>query len=148
MKHRTTISSSSLRKRLMALDVGTRKIGIAITDPLHLCARPLMTLRRSDLDEDRDRLLDLIREYEVGKVIVGLPLHLDGDESSTLDCIRPLTEELREAQVAVAWQDERLSTRLAEEWMSREKLPVGDRARLRDQYAAALILQWYLEEQE
>ena len=107
-----------------------------------------MTLRRSDLDEDRDRLLDLIREYEVGKVIVGLPLHLDGDESSTLDCIRPLTEELREAQVAVAWQDERLSTRLAEEWMSREKLPVGDRARLRDQYAAALILQWYLEEQE
>ncbi len=146
MKDRTVASSG--RKRLMALDVGTRKIGIAITDPLRLYARPLTTLGRSKLDEDRDRLLDLIREYEVGKVIVGLPLHLHGDESSTLDCIRPLTEELRQAQVAVEWQDERLSTRLAEEWMSQEKLPVRDRTRLRDQYAAALILQWYLEEQE
>ena len=146
MNDRTAASSS--RKRLMALDVGTRKIGIAITDPLGLCARPLTTLARSELDEDRDRLLDLIRDYEVGKVIVGLPMHLDGDESSTLNCIRPLTEKLRQAQVAVEWQDERLSTRFAEEWMSQEKLPVSDRTRLRDQYAAALILQWYLEEQE
>ena len=132
----------------MALDVGTRKIGIAITDPLQLYARPLTTLERSELDTDRDRLLDLIREYEVGQVIVGRPRHLDGEESSILDCIRPLTEQLRQAQVVVQWQDERLSTRLAEEWMSREKLPVGDRTRLRDQYAAALILRWYLEEQE
>ncbi len=131
----------------MALDVGTRKIGIAITDPLRLYARPLTTLGRSDLDADRDRLLDLIREYEVGRVIVGLPRHLDGDESSTLDCIRPLTRKLRQAQVPVEWQDERLSTRLAEEWMSQAKLPVKNRTLLRDQYAAALILQWYLEEQ-
>ena len=141
-------AASPRQRRLMALDVGTRKIGVAITDPLRLCARPLTTLGRSELDNDRDQLLDLIREYEVGKVIVGLPLHLDGDESSTLDCIRPLTEKLREAQVAVEWQDERLSTRLAEEWMSQAKLPVSDRTRLRDQYAAALILRWYLEEQE
>ena len=141
-------SACSRRKRLMALDVGTRKIGIAITDPLRLYSRPLTTLGRSELDEDRDRLLDLIREYEVAKVIVGLPRHLNGDDSSTLDCIRPLTEKLRQAQVPVEWQDERLSTRLAEEWMSRSKLPVSDRTRLRDQYAAALILQWYLEEQE
>ena len=138
----------SHRSRLMALDVGTRKIGIAITDPLRLYARPLTTLRRSELNKDRDQLLDLIREYEVEKVIIGLPRHLDGDESSTTDCIRPLTDKLRQAQVPVEWQDERLSTRLAEEWMSRAKLPVKDRTQLRDQYAAALILQWYLEEQE
>ncbi len=138
----------SHRSRLMGLDVGTRKIGIAITDPLRLYARPLTTLRRSELDEDRDQLLGLIREYEVGKVIIGLPRHLDGTESSTTDCIRPLTGRLRQAQVPVEWQDERLSTRLAEEWMSRAKLPMKDRSRLRDQYAAALILQWYLEEQE
>jgi len=138
----------SHRSRLMGLDVGTRKIGIAITDPLRLYARPLTTLRRSELDEDRDQLLGLIREYEVGKVIIGLPRHLDGAESSTTDCIRPLTGRLRQAQVPVEWQDERLSTRLAEEWMSRAKLPMKDRSWLRDQYAAALILQWYLEEQE
>ena len=81
-------------------------------------------------------------------MIIGLPRHLDGTESSTTDCIRPLTGRLRQAQVPVEWQDERLSTRLAEEWMSRAKLPMKDRSRLRDQYAAALILQWYLEEQE
>ena len=138
----------SHRSRLMGLDVGTRKIGIAITDPLRLYARPLTTLRRSELDEDRDQLLGLIREYEVGKVIIGLPRHLDGTESSTTDCIRPLTGRLRQAQVPVEWQDERLSTRLAEEWRSRAKLPMKDRSRLRDQYAAAIILQWYLEEQE
>ena len=143
--HTATVSHGS---RLMALDVGTRKIGIAITDPLRLYARPLTTLRRSELNRDRDQLLDLIREYEVGKVIIGLPRHLDGDESSTTDCIRPLSDKLRQAQVPVQWQDERLSTRLAEEWMSRAKLPVKDRTRLRDQYAAALILQWYLEEQD
>ena len=146
MKDRT--AAVSHRSRLMALDVGTRKIGIAITDPLRLYARPLTSLRRSELDKDRDRLLDLIREYEVGKVIIGLPRHLDGDNSSTTDCIRPLTDKLRRAQVPVEWQDERLSTRLAEEWMSRAKVPIKDRTLLRDQYAAALILQWYLEEQE
>ena len=146
MKDRT--AASPRRRRLMALDVGTRKIGVAVTDPLRICARPLMTLGRSELDKDRDRLLDLILEYEIGKVIVGLPRHLDGHESATLDCIRPLTEKLRQAQVPVEWQDERLSTRLAEEWMSQAKLPVSDCTRLRDQYAAALILQWYFEEQE
>ncbi len=145
MKDRT--AAVSHRSRLMALDVGTRKIGIAITDPLRLYARPLTTLRRSELNKDRDQLLCLIREYDVGKVIIGLPRHLDGDESPTMDCIRPLGEKLREARVPVEWQDERLSTRLAEQWMSQAKLPVKDRPRLRDQYAAALILQWYLEEQ-
>lgn len=134
--------------RLMGLDVGTRKIGVAITDPLQLYARPLTTLRRRRPDQDRDRILELIRDNQVARVIIGLPRHLDGEESSTLDCIRPLTRRLRAAGIAVEWQDERLSTRLAEEWMSREKVPVRDRGRLRDQFAAALILQWYLEERE
>ena len=134
--------------RLMGLDVGTRKIGIAISDPLQLSARPLTTLRRGHPDQDRDRLLDLIRDNQVARVIIGLPRHLDGEQSSTLDCIRPLSRRLRDAGIAVEWQDERLSTRLAEEWMSREKVPIRERSHLRDQFAAALILQWYLEERE
>ncbi len=144
MKDRSTTPSQP--GRLMALDVGTVKIGVALTDPLQLCARPLTTLRRSSLDSDKDKVLTLIREHEVCSVIVGLPKHLSGAESSTADCVRPLAEELRAANVNVQWQDERLSSRFAEEWMSRSKLPVAERGRLRDQYAAALILQWYLEE--
>ena len=69
--HTATVSH---RSRLMALDVGTRKIGVAITDPLRLFARPLTTLRRSELNRDRDQLLDLIREYGVGKVVLDVTI--------------------------------------------------------------------------
>jgi len=132
----------------MALDVGTRKIGVAVSDLLQLYARPLTTLRRRGLHSDRDNLLELIRQYEVCSVIVGLPTHLNGTDSSTTGCIRPLAGELRKADVTVEWQDERLSSHFAEESMSRSKIPIAERRRLRDQYAAALILQWYLEERD
>lgn len=132
----------------MGLDVGTRKIGVAVSDLLQLHSRPLTTLRRRGLLNDRDKLLDLIREYNVCSVIVGLPTHLNGTASSTTDCIRPLAGELCKSEVNIEWQDERLSSHFAEEAMSRSKIPIAERRQLRDQYAAALILQWYLEERD
>ena len=129
----------------MALDVGNKKIGVAITDPLQLYARPLTTLFRGNLHNDQKNILKLIQKYKISSVVLGLPLHVSGDESPSIDYVKPLAKTLTKKNIKIEWQDERFSSHFAEEHMSSLKIPVTERRRLRDQYAAALILTWYLE---
>ena len=134
-------------KRWMALDVGSRNVGVAVTDPLKLTARPLTTLQRRDLEADVEALRDLMQRHAVERLIVGLPLHLSGERSPTLDRIEPLVKRVQETtSVLVEWMDERLSTKEAEQLMKELRLSQTDRRRKRNEFAAALILKWYLEE--
>ncbi len=134
-------------KRWMALDVGSRNVGVAVTDPLKLTARPLTTLKRRDLEADVEALRDLMQRHAVERLIVGLPLHLSGERSPTLDRIEPLVKRVQETtSVLVEWMDERLSTKEAEQLMKELRLSQTDRRRKRNEFAAALILKWYLEE--
>lgn len=133
----------------MALDVGSRKIGVAVTDPLKLMARPLTTLQRKNLTLDVHRICELIDDHEIERLIVGMPLHLLGEKSPTQDVIEPLVDQLRKAApVPVAWADERLSTKQAEKIMAQKKLSVQERRKRRDEFSAAVILEWYLGESE
>lgn len=134
--------------RWMALDVGTRSIGVAITDPLRISARPLAVLKRSTLEQDLHQILELVVGHHVCRIVVGRPLHLSGEESPVLARITPLYERLKtDCGVQVRWAEERLSSKEAETVMRRAGLsPRRHRAR-RDAFAAALILTWYLEEQ-
>ena len=132
----------------MGLDVGSKTIGVAITDPMKVTVRPLVTLDRRGLSADCAAIRKLARAQSVEKLIVGRPLHLDGRPSQMLAAIETLVEELKRASdLSIEWADERLSTKEAEALMAESGLdPRKHRAR-RNEFAAAVILRRYLEEE-
>ena len=131
----------------MALDVGSKVIGIAISDPLKMTARPLTTISRGELQGDAAEVLALAESNNVARIILGRPTYLSGQESTSLSFIEPLMETLGESwDGELDWADERLSSKEAEELMSELGIKPSERRKKRDQFAAALILQWYLEE--
>ena len=131
----------------MALDVGSKVIGIAISDPLKMTARPLTTISRRELQGDAAEVLALAESNNVARIILGRPTYLSGQESTSLSFIEPLMETLGESwDGELDWADERLSSKEAEELMSELGIKPSERRKKRDQFAAALILQWYLEE--
>ncbi len=131
----------------MALDVGSKTIGVAITDPLKVTARPLKTLIRENLDRDAERIGELIDEQDIERLVVGMPRHLRGERSSIADLIEPLVKLLeRNLEIPIASAEERLSTKEAERLMAEADLPLAERRKRRNEFAAAVILEWYLEE--
>lgn len=133
--------------RWMALDVGSKRCGVAVTDPLKLTSRPLLTFERKCLEEDVARITGLLREYQVERLIVGQPRHLSGQASSIAQAAVPLVSRLRlEGTVPVEWMDERLSTKEAESVMRELGIPKRLRRQKKDEFSAAVILKWYLEE--
>ncbi len=131
--------------RWMALDVGSKTIGVAITDPLKITARPLTTLPRSNLWRDVKQILELIHQYQVDRLIIGRPHHLGGTPSVVLKAIEPLAKRLGSC-LPVEWAEERLSTKEAEQLMAEIDLPQVERKKRRHEFSAAVILRWYLNE--
>ena len=133
--------------RWMSLDVGSKTIGVAITDSLKITVRPLTTLVRKSTQVDAQTICQLMDEQQVDKLIVGMPKHLGGERSDTLAFIEPLVEHLETiSEVPIEWAEERLSTKRAEELMTETGLSLAERRNKRNEYSAAVILQWHLEE--
>lgn len=132
----------------MALDAGTRAIGVALSDPLRITSRPLATLRRSgDPEDDAKRVAELATRHDVGRIIFGRPQHLDGRDSETFNKIEPLAQAIADCSgLPLVWAEERLSSKEAERLMAEVGVPHAQRRTRRDEFAAALILQWYIEE--
>ncbi|MBW7884046.1 MAG: Holliday junction resolvase RuvX [Caldilineaceae bacterium] len=133
--------------KLLALDVGLARIGVAVCDPLRLAARPLTVVRRRSRNEDFARLATLVREQEAQAIICGLPLNMDGTEGSQAQTVRKwalrLAQALRvllSAPLPVIFWDERLTTFGAQELMAEYGLKIGE-----DAVAAAVLLQSYLD---
>lgn len=136
-------------KRWMALDVGSKTIGVAVTDPLKVTVRPLKTLIRDNLDMDTEIICQLIEEQQIERLVVGMPRHLGGQRSTTLNLIEPLVNRLEQAlEIPIEPAEERLSTKEAERLMAEAGLAVAERRKRRNEFAAAVILQWYLEESQ
>ncbi len=131
----------------MALDVGSKTIGLAISDPLKVTVRPLGTLQRESRERDCRRLLETAELHHVDKLIVGRPLHLDGRHSDILGVIESLVREIaRRSNISIEWMDERLSSKEAEVLMAEAGIAIGERRKRRNEFAAAVILRRYLEE--
>ncbi len=131
----------------MALDVGSKTIGVAITDPLKVTVRPLKTLIRETLDRDAERIGEFIDEHDIERLVVGMPRHLGGERSSIADLIEPLVKLLEQnLEIPIASAEERLSTKEAERLMAESDVPLAERRKRRNEFAAAVILAWYLEE--
>lgn len=137
--------------RILCLDPGERRVGVALSDPTETLARPLLVLERGSRAEDFSAIASLVEEHDAGRVVVGYPLSLDGSEGPQGKRVRRYAEALAEQlPVPLVMWDERYSTSIAEEILER------NRGRRRqgvrpwedlDAVAAAVILQSYLDSQ-
>lgn len=130
--------------RLIGLDVGESRIGVALSDPLGKTAQPLETVARDE--ESVRRLADLVAETGAGTIVVGLPLLLDGSEGRQAGLVRQFADELaRAVEVPVVFTDERLTTRQAQGVLAAGKVKRGKKREATDRIAAALILRTYMD---
>ncbi len=135
--------------RLMSLDVGSKTIGVAVSDPWKITVRPLTTVARKTISADAQQICHLMDEQHVDKLIVGMPRHLGGERSDTLDFIEPLVQYLETvSEIPIEWAEERLSTKYAEKLMAEAGLSLAERRKKRNEFSAAVILQWHLEESQ
>lgn len=132
--------------RVLALDIGSKRVGVAVSDALGHTAQPLATLARADLDGDAAVLRKMIRDYEVGKIVVGMPITLGGARSAQTRATDKLTARLRKVlDLPVDTWDERLTTKIADASMIEAGASRKTRREKRDMIAAAVILQSYLD---
>jgi putative holliday junction resolvase len=138
-----------LTKRVMALDVGKVRVGVALSDPLGYTAQPLLTLWRKSRGEDLRSLLRLIRKHEVSEIVVGNPLHMSGDVSPWAIKVQEFAEELRKRSgLPIQLWDERLSSVAAHEILDEAGHDQRNRKHVIDQVAAVLILRSWMETRE
>lgn len=131
------------------MDYGARTVGVAISDPLRITAQGIETIFRKDENKLRKtcaRIEELIREYEVEQIVLGLPKHMNGDIGERAEKAVEFGEMLkRRTGIAVVMWDERLSTVSAERTLIEEKVRREDRKKYIDKIAAVFILQSYLD---
>lgn len=132
--------------RAMGLDVGTKTVGVAVSDELELTAQPVTTVRRTSTREDLLALERLVRERQVTQLVVGLPLHMSGEEGERAAASRKLGDALSAATgVPVLYWDERLTTVAAQRALLESDVSRKKRKEVVDQVAAVLILQGWLD---
>lgn len=131
--------------RAMGLDVGTRTIGVAVSDALGLTAQGVEVIRRHDLEQDLARLKELMDAYEVECLVVGMPRNMNGTYGPAAEEVRSFCQMLRDRlQIPVHEEDERLTTVAAERVLLEADLSRRRRRQVVDKVAASLILENFL----
>lgn len=132
--------------RILALDVGSKRIGVAVSDPLGITAQGLETIQRQNKRKDLEILGRLLAGYQVKEVVVGLPLRLSGVEGTQSQKMRAFAELLKsEFGVTVHLWDERWTSTQANRLLREADLSIEKRGKAVDRMAAVLILQSWLE---
>ncbi|MCK9525141.1 MAG: Holliday junction resolvase RuvX [Limnochordia bacterium] len=135
--------------RMLGLDVGTKTIGVAVSDPLGWTAQGVTVIRRTSKEKDVLALQSLIDEYKVDKFVVGLPRRTDGTYGPETDKIYEFGSELeREFGLPVEYWDERFSTVAAERILLEGDVSRAKRRQVIDKVAATVILQAYLDRKQ
>ncbi len=134
-------------QRLMGLDLGTKTIGLALSDLFRVVATPLQTIRRTKFTKDAKAIQDLVAEHRVGGLVLGLPVSMDGTEGPRCQSARQFADNFGELlNIPISFWDERLSTAAVERMMIREMdISRKRRAKAIDKAAAAYILQGALD---
>ena len=146
------IKGEEMRK--IALDVGDKTIGVALSDELGITGQGLTTIERVGIRKDCGKVMDLINEYGCDTVVIGLPLSLDGTDSVQTEKVREfrtmLENKMRSTgmqKVNVVWQDERFTTVMAERVLIDADVSRKKRKDVIDKQAAVIIMQSYLDSQ-
>ena len=134
-------------KRILGLDIGDRRIGVALSDPGGILATPLTILESRNADKNIAAIVALLNQHEVAQVVAGIPLSMDGSIGPQAEKVQVFVEKLKlQTNIPVVLRDERLTTYSAQVLM-REAHPEKKKKKTRDDaIAAAIILQGYLDE--
>ncbi|OGW15770.1 MAG: Holliday junction DNA helicase RuvA [Nitrospirae bacterium GWA2_42_11] len=131
--------------RILALDVGDKRIGVAVSDELEIAAHGLKTIDRSDPARDIRQIIGIVKEYEVEEIIVGMPVMMDGSMGIQGEKVSQFVEGLRtEVKIPIRFMDERLSTKMVEKALIEADMSRSKRKKVIDKLAAVVILQDYL----
>jgi len=148
MADSSTDATGRQKRRVLGLDVGSRRIGIAVSDPLGITAQGLETLQRQNKRLDFEKLEKLARDYAIAEVVVGFPLRMSGAEGVQAEKMHRFADELRaRLQIPVHLWDERLTSAEANRLLRETDMSIQRRAQVVDQMAAVLILQSWMERQ-
>jgi putative Holliday junction resolvase len=132
--------------RVVAVDLGTRRIGVAVTDGLGLTAQPLATIARHGGQRDLDAIADVVKRYEAGRVVVGLPLGPEGEVGRAARSVQAFVARLRSVvAVPIELIDESFTTVEAEDVLLQADLSRARRKQVVDRVAAAVILRRWLD---
>lgn len=135
-----------MNERIVALDIGDVRIGVAVSDPTRTIASPVGIITRVGWGPDTRKIKEICDRYETALVVSGLPLNMDGSEGFQAAKVRDLCAQLTKAGLTVVFQDERLSTVTAEDALLEGNVSRADRKGKVDKVAAAIILEQYLYE--
>jgi len=140
---------SNSEPRILAIDLGARRIGLAVSDEMGWTAHGLHTLERIGPKKDLERLRQIIKENQIGKIVVGLPRNMNGQLGPQAELVLEFIERIK-AQTGldvIPW-DERLTTQAAERVLLEADMSRAKRRKKVDQVAAVLILQGYLDSRQ
>lgn len=131
--------------RILALDVGDRRIGVAISDELEISAHSLTRIHRSDPGREMGQIKEIIEDYGVEEIVIGMPAMMNGTIGIQGEKVERFVEELKKAvSVPVKFFDERLSTKFVEKILIEADISRGKRKKIIDKLSAVIILQDYL----
>lgn len=137
---------SGFGRRFLGLDIGTKTVGLALSDVLGMIATPTETLRRGKFGDDAKKLFAMVAQHDIGALVLGLPLNMDGSEGPRCQSVRQFAQNLLAVQdIDVVFWDERLSTVAAHRVMIDADLSRKRQAEVVDKMAAAVILQGFLD---
>jgi putative Holliday junction resolvase len=132
--------------RLIGLDVGEKRIGVAVSDGLGMTAQPVGGVERKSLDKDAARILELLAEYDIDCAVAGLPLQMNGEEGEQAARVRHFCNAFsKRTEIEVIYQDERLTSAQSERMLIDSGVRRGKRRQVIDKMAATLILQSYMD---
>jgi putative Holliday junction resolvase len=132
--------------RILALDHGTVRIGVATSDELKMIASPLEYIPAEPFDEFTDRLRILLQEQQVEQIVVGMPRNMDGSYGPAAERVRVFIDRLKQVtQIPIRTWDERLTSAQANRMLIQGNVRRKDRKQVVDKMAAAILLQSYLD---
>ena len=131
--------------RVLGIDYGDSRIGLAMSDPLKIIASPFKTIRNEGNEKCLQVFQSLIKEKDVEAIVVGLPMGLKGQETAQTKKVREFADLLYALKLPIRLEDERLSSVSAEKSMIQQNIKTGHNKGLIDQRAAAIILQQFLD---
>lgn len=134
--------------RILGLDYGSKTVGVAMTDALGMTVQPYKTIQRereSKLRQTLSEIAEIVEQYQIEKIVMGLPLNMDDTEGNRAAKTRDFAEKLKlRVAVPIEFTDERLTTMEAEEILDQSGIPRSEQKKVIDQVAAQLILEQYL----
>lgn len=139
--------SSELCSRILAIDVGTKRVGLAISDPLGMFAVGLETVEVQSKQQLLEQITAVCKKYEVATIVLGLPKHMDGREGPEAEKVRKLAERIQVMypEGSIQFLDERLTSVMAHQTLREQGIKASRNKGLVDQAAAKRILQDYLD---